>query len=179
MPKSHRFQDPKTYKRPDDRQALIAELEEQADSSEMNIDYLVKLYKQKHPGEAVWALIQDINRQALVWYNVVERLKRGPSQCTNLREDYEDHLQLLPPGSLSNPIWPFDVDRAFEKLKNYSKGLIKIARSYTLELLTELNVEAGIAVSVQIELGLPPSLTIGMEKSLSASLAFGVPAAKP
>ena len=131
MPISHQFQDPQSYVRSSEREALLKELEEQADSGEMNIDYLVKLYKQKYPGEAVWALIQDINRQALVWYNVVETLKRGPDQRENLREDYEDHLQLLPKGSLSNPFWPFDVDRAFEKLKNYSKGLLKIARSYT------------------------------------------------
>ncbi|MDQ3814642.1 MAG: hypothetical protein M3347_11915 [Armatimonadota bacterium] len=175
---SHQFQNPTSYERPKERQSLLEELERQADSGEMNIDYLVKLYKQQYPGEAVWALIQDINRQALVWYNVVETLKRSPDQRENLKKDYEDRLKLLPVGSLSNPIWPFDVDRAFEKLKNYSKGLLKIARSYTIELLAELNVEAGITVTVQVELGLPPSLTIGMEKSLSAGVAFGVSAAK-
>src|SRR5262245_42452946 len=162
MPKSHQFQDPKNYTRSSERQALLEELEEQADSGEMNIDYLVKLYKQQYPGEAVWALVQEINRQALVWYNVVETLKRSPEQRANLRKDYEEHLQLLPKRSLSNPNWLFDVDRAFEKLKNYSKGLLKVARSYTLELLAELNVEVGITATVQVQLGLPPSLTIGM-----------------
>jgi hypothetical protein len=179
MPIYHQFQNPEAYKRSTERQDLLNQLEEQADFGEMNIDYLVKLYKQKYPGEAVWALVQDINRQALIWYNVLETLKRSPEQRANLREVYEDHLQLLPKGSLSNPFWPFDVDRAFEKLKNYSKGLLKLARSYTLELLAELNVEPGITATVQVQLGLPPSLTIGMEKSLSVGAAFGVSASKP
>lgn len=169
MPLHHQFQNPHAYTRPPERQDLLDELEEQADSGEMNIDYLLKLYKQQYPGEAVWALIQDINRQALVWYNVLEALKSSPKQRANLKEDYEDHLQLLPKGSLSNPIWPFDVDRAFEKLKNYSKSLLKIARSYTQELLTELNVESGITATFQVQL-MPPSLNIGIEKSL----VFGV-----
>jgi hypothetical protein len=175
---AYQFQEPETYLRSPEREELLKQLEEQADSSEMNIDYLVKLYKRQYPGEAVWALVQDINRQALVWYNVLETLKRSPEQRTTLREEYEVHLKLLPKGSLSNPNWLFDVDRAFEKLKNYSKGLLKVARSYALELLVELNVEVGTTATVQIQLGLPPSLTIGMEKSLSAGVASGVSATK-
>lgn len=172
MPSHHEFQYPETYMRSPERQFLLNELEEQSDSGEMNIDYLVKLYKQKYPGESIWALVQDINRQALVWYNVLETLKRSPEQRANLKEDYEFHLQLLPTNSLSNPIWPFDVDRAFAKLNKYSKGLLKIVRTYTQELLAELNMEAGITATFQVQL-MPPSLAIGIEKTLTFGASAG------
>jgi hypothetical protein len=179
MPKSE-FGDPVSYKRSRERQELLDELEQQADWGEMNVDYLVKRYRHVYPGEAVWALVQDINRQALVWHNVLETVKRANEpQRTELRKQYEDTLKLLPERSLSNPNWLFDVDRAFEKLKNYSKGLVKVARSYSLELLAELSAEVGTTATIQVQLGLPPSLTIGMEKSLSAGMALGVSAAKP
>lgn len=158
-------QDPNTYKRSCERQDLLTELEKQADQSDMNIDHLLSLYRKMFPGEAVWALVQDINRQALVWYNVLETLKRSPEPPKTLKKNYETHLQLLPVGSLSNPNWPFDIDRAFDKLKNYGKGLVKIARYHAMELLIELNVEAGHTATVQVQLGWPPSLNIGMERS--------------
>ncbi len=172
MPSHHEFHHPEAYTRSTERQSLLDELEEQADSGEMNIDYLVKLYKQKYPGEAIWALVQDINRQALVWYNVLETLKRSPTQRASLKEDYELHLQLLPPNSLSNPIWPFDVDRAFAKLNKYSKGLLRIVRSYTQELLAELTIESGITATFQVQL-MPPSLAIGIEKTLTFGASAG------
>jgi hypothetical protein len=168
MPTSKKFQNPTGYKRSPERVELLRILEEEADSEEINIDHLVKLYKHKHPGEAVWSLSQDINRQALIWFNVLETLKRGDAnQRAGLKKDYEEILQLLPEGSLSNPNWPFDVDRAFDKLRNYSKGLLKLARSYAMELLAELNVQPDITATVQVQLGLPPSLTIGMERNFS------------
>lgn len=164
--------EPPPLEKPEWSQELLAELERQADCSEMNVDYLVKLYKKDHPGDAVWMLVQDINRQTLIWHNIAEVLKRGdPNEMKRLKAHYEETLKLVPKGSLSNPNWLFDVNKAFEKMKNYSKGLLKISQSYALELLAELNVEVGTVATIQVQLSLPPALTIGFERSFSGTAA--------
>ena len=62
-----------------DAQKLRKELEKEAERPDMNIDYLLNLYKKTYPGDALWMLVQDMNRQAFVWYNVAENkmLKAG------------------------------------------------------------------------------------------------------
>ena len=82
---------------------------------------------------------------------------------------YEEELKLLPEDTLSDPWHLFDIDKAFEKLRNYGKALLKIAQSYSLELLAELNAEVGFAGSVEVQLGVPPSLTIVFQKSFTVS----------
>ncbi len=143
----------------------------------MNIDYLLNLYKKTYPGDALWMLVQDMNRQAFVWYNVAERIKCSkPGEISGLKEWFEDQLMALPKDSLTNPTWWLDLDKAFERMRNYSKALLKIARSYSLEPLAELNVEVGVAAIVEVQLGLPPALTIGFERSASVAGSFGASA---
>jgi hypothetical protein len=172
----------------------IVELEKQARCEDMNIEYLVKLYKKHYPGEAVWRLVQYINRQLLVYQNVVEELKReyapvpkymmGAGQ--SIEADLEDRakfvkakyeeLKLLPKDELDNPFFDRAIDTAFSKIRSFSKGLLKIARSFSYELLAELNVEAGVAASVQVTLSGSPGLTIGFQKSLAVAVGLGATA---
>lgn len=167
------------YKRPAERIEFIKALEKEAENSEMNIDSLVRTYKKTYPGDAVWMLMQDINRQALIWSNIIETLKSGSqTDIESMKGRYQKDLQILPERSLSNPNWLFDVDRAFDKVRNYSKGLLKLARSYSLELLAELNVEIGTAAKIEVELGFPPTMTIGFEKSFTGSATLGVTASR-
>ena len=158
------------YQRPIEQTELMEELERQADFSDMNVEHLIKLYKRKYPGEALWMLTQDMNKQALIWYNVIETLKRGDTnERSQMKKRYEEELKLLPEQALSNPLWTFDVDKAFNRVRNYAKGMLKIARSHAMELLTELNVEPGTTTTVQVELGFPPSLTLGFEKTFTGA----------
>jgi hypothetical protein len=106
-------------------------------------------------------------------------LKRGgPDKFEDLRGRCQEKLSLLPTGSLSNPNWLFDIDTAFDKMRNYAKALVKIARSYSLELLAELNVEIGAAAKAEVEFGFPPSMTIGFEKSITGFATIGVTASR-
>ena len=142
-------------KKPVEIYACILELEKQSRCSDMNVEYLVNFYKRYYPGEAVWRLVQDINRQLLVYHNIVEELKREysnlpvqqtspplekPSPVANnleararfIKEKYET-LKLLPEGELPNPFFDWSLETAFNKIRNYSKDLVKIARSFAFE----------------------------------------------
>jgi len=156
-------------RRTPEMERLWEALEKEADSPDMNIEHLVNLYKEHYPGDGVWRLTQDINRQVLVWQNIIEDLKRSSNvkdTAKSLKVKYEQELKLLPQGTLENPSWLWDIDSGFEKLRNYSKGLVKIARTFGTELLLELKVQAGVGITttIQVQLGLPPALTLGFEK---------------
>jgi len=174
----------------------IVVLEKQSRCEDMNIEYLVNLYKRHYPGGAVWRLVQDINRQLTVYHNIVEELKKGyaslpvaweadeglspvakdlEARAGFIKTKYET-LKLLPEGELPNPLFDWSIETAFNKIRSYSKGLVKIARSFAFELLAELNVEATAGTSVQITLSVPPALTIGFEKSLAVALGLGATA---
>ena len=134
------------------------ELERQADCSEMNIEYLVKLYKRHHPGDAVWRLIQDINRQVTIWTNIVEGIKRADdpeAAAQNFKRRFEKEFKAVPPGSID--FWALDLEKGFKKLANYGKGLLKIARSHFEELASDLNVQPGTTVTMEAQIGLSPS----------------------
>jgi hypothetical protein len=178
MAKLHGQSD-KSYKRREGIQELLWELEAQAQYSDMNIDHLLKKYKREYPDEAMWMLVQDINRQALVWFNIIEVLKHGDEpEMRKMKKHYEDRLQLLPEDTLSNPMFQFDIDKAFDRLRNYGRALLKIASSYSLELMAGLNLEVGVTGVVEVSIGLPPALTIGFEKSFTASATASVSAAR-
>ncbi len=168
------------YERPKHEQDLIELIEKEALCDDMNIEHLVNEYRRSFPGQAVWRLSQDIQQQAFIWYNVLETLKKngpGKARPTGLKEWYEktgqDGIGALPTGSLSNPWWQWDLDQGFKRLRNYSKGLVKLARTFSVELLAELNFEASIGSSVEVQLGFPPALTIGVHKGAKAGFGLG------
>jgi hypothetical protein len=156
--------------------------------SEMNIDYLVKLYKREYPGEAIWKLTQDIQRQAKIYSNIVEELKSLPfqtyqsmdnnisaaleAQAKFIKEKYE-HLNLIQKGKMPNPIYDRVMDFAISKVAKYSKGLIKIANHFSYELSIELNIEVGVQVVFEVGVSLPPSFTIGIGGQVAKGGAIG------
>lgn len=48
--------------------------------------------------------------------------------------------------------WGLDLERGFRRLRNYGKGLVKIARSHLEELLGDLNVQPGTAVTIEAQM---------------------------
>jgi hypothetical protein len=154
--------------RTEERQNLLAELERQAENSDMNIDHLLSLYKQQFPGEALWRLTQDINRQALIWSNIIEQIKRSSdpeATAQDMKRKFETEYEVIIPGTID--FWPWDLEKAFDKVRNYSKGLLTIAARRGVELLREINVQTGVTATVQVQLSIPPGLTIGYETNFT------------
>jgi hypothetical protein len=62
---------------------------------------LVVGYRRLHPDRPVWHLTDDVQRQAMVYANIVDGLKSGRPQA-DIRIAFEQ-IELVPPGVLPNP----------------------------------------------------------------------------
>jgi hypothetical protein len=139
----------------------IYKLESYPESIDIDIDELLKIYKQVYPDRPLWKMIEDIERQAMLYTNIIELLKSGKPAST-IRKNFEA-LDLMPPNILPNPNVPALLTKAFNKVSQYRKALVEIIKRYGGELLNELSFEVGLTVSVGVDVGFPPSITIAVE----------------
>jgi hypothetical protein len=113
-------------------------------------------------------LVSDIQRQAYLYWNVLERVKSGAQEPTTIREQFE-RLELMPKGILPNPAARKLVQKAFDKLAVYRRALVDLVQRFGGELLSELSFELGLTVSLGVEVGFPPAVTIAIEHTSIAT----------
>jgi hypothetical protein len=143
--------------------AGIAKLEEVADTADLNIDQLLKEYRVLYAQRPLWRLVEDIQRQAMIYTNIIELLKQGQSAQT-IREKMEE-LGLVPPGKLPNPNVPALLTKALNKIAQYRRALVEIIKRYGGEILNEMEFETGLTISVGVAIGFPPAVTIAVERT--------------
>ena len=140
---------------------MIHKLEAYQNTQEIDIQQLLHEYKEVYQDRPVWRMVEDIQRQAMIYSNVIELLKSG-KQAATIKKKLEA-LELVPPGKLPNPDALVLLTKAFSKLSQYRKALIDIIKQYGGELLNELDFEPGLTISVGVNVGFPPSVTIAVE----------------
>ena len=139
----------------------IDKLENFEDSIEIDIEELLKVYKRIYPDRPIWKMIEDIQRQAMLYTNIIELLKSGKS-ASMIRSKFEA-LGLMPQDILPNPDVPALLTKAFNKVSQYRKALVEIIKRYGGKLLNELRFEVGLTVGVGVSIGFPPAVTISVE----------------
>jgi hypothetical protein len=111
-----------------------------------------------HP---LWHLIEDIQQQAMVYTNIIDLLKLGqtPSDIKNRFEG----LGLVPVNTLPNPSAPKMLTFALDKLSKYREALVEFIKKHGGEFLNELSVELNLTVSMGVNIGFPPSVSLAVE----------------
>ena len=143
---------------------LIQKLELTSDKpeAEIPIDEILEVYKDVHEhGKPIWKLSDHIQRQAMYYTNVVEQLKQGKS-AASIRATYVS-LELLPGTSLPNPFGQKQLRWALNKIDSFRRALIDIVKKYGKELMIEISLDLDCPVSIGVNMGFPPSLTISTE----------------
>ncbi len=118
-------------------------------------------YARLHSHRPLWQLVEDIQRQAMLYSNIIELLKSGKS-AEEIRSTIEG-LGLVPTGKLPNPNVPALLNKAFNKVAQYRRALVEIIKGYGGALLNELSFEVGRTISVGVSIGFPPAVTIAVE----------------
>lgn len=127
-------------------------------------EQLVIEYRRLYPERPVWCLVEDIQRQAMVYMNIIEQLKWGVP-ASNIKPHLEN-LGLVPQGTLPNPNRPALLDRAFERISRYRETLVDVVRRFGGDLLNELHFEQSLAATVQVNVGFPLSVSVGVQVSV-------------
>lgn len=76
----------------------------------LDVGAILREYKKLYP-QPVWQLTEDIQRQAMMYANIIEALKDGKG-AKEIREKYEE-LDLVPGTTLPNPNVPKLLEVAF------------------------------------------------------------------
>jgi hypothetical protein len=164
------------------RKRLRILLEDETQKVDMNIEFLIEQYKRLLPHEPIWSLIQDIHRQANIYSNILEEIKGFPQSYTtfptepNAMQNYEDNfarrikekyekLGLVPENFLPNPLLDRLSEYVLDKLDQSSKAFVRLIHGYGSDLLQELRFQQGTTVALQVQVGWPPALTVGVERT--------------
>jgi hypothetical protein len=130
------------------------------------VNTLIAEYEKSHPSpdRPLWHLVQDVQQQAMVYMNIIEQAKLVENTYTNAAEIKHrfEELGLVPRNILPNPTLSGLVDKAFEKISKYREILVNITQHKGRELLNELGFAAGLSANVQVDIGFPPSLSLGV-----------------
>lgn len=74
----------------------------------------------------------------------------------------------MPVEVLPNPNEMALLNRAFGKIAQYRRALVEIIKRFGGELLNELEFEVGLSISVGVDIGFPPAVTIAVEHTAVA-----------
>ncbi len=139
---------------------------------EKNIEYLetsgiesiLYEYRKLYPGPAdrpLWHLIEDIQQQAMVYTNIIDLLKSGQT-ASDIKKRFEE-LDLVLVDTLPNPSKPAILTFALDKISKYRNALVEFIKKHGGEFLNELSVELNLTVSMGVDIGFPPSVTLAVE----------------
>jgi hypothetical protein len=126
---------------------------------DINVDEMMKEYHKLYR-KPIWRLVEDIQLQAMLYENIIEQIKSG-KDAEEIRTRFEE-FDLMPGASLPNPNLPALMQKAFDKISAYRKALVEVVKKYGGELLNELSFELEQTVSVGVNIGFPPSVSISV-----------------
>lgn len=159
----------------DRRDKLIALLELQSDIGAIHVDEMVDLYSHDYEHEyeypqPVLALVQDIQTQMALYYNVFEDLKKGSvteDSVKSLKDRYVA-LGLIPPDNVwPNPAADWLINRSLSKLRAFWRALTEIVARWRWKLTDELGLEPTMAVGFQLEFSVTPTFTITIQPQMA------------
>jgi hypothetical protein len=136
---------------------------------EVVVDGLWDYYREQLPSERpLWLLVKDMQRQAMVYMNIIDQLKSGEDP-THIRMRFEE-LELVPENTLPNPFGLSLLHRALDKVTRYREALLDIVKRHGRTLVFDnLDFPQELTPSVALEIGFPPAVSIGVEFSWDRS----------
>jgi hypothetical protein len=137
-------------------------IESSSEEHDINVEKMLKEYGKLYP-QPLWSLVEDIQRQAMLYTNIIEQIKSGKT-AEEVRLTFQN-LGLLPGVTLPNPNIPALMQKAFDKVSTYRKALIDIVKNYGGPLLNELSFALESKVIVGVNIGFPPTVSIAVEHS--------------
>ncbi len=148
----------------------IAVLEEASEKTEINTNYVTRMYRETVQEKPLLRLIQDVHERISIYHNILEELKKSARDeptgqgtvAQQIRARYEG-LKLVPEGKLPNPFPWETMDYVKTKLRKYGALLLDLIATQTEMIVAEMNMTQKTVV-LQVQLGLQPSLTIGIER---------------
>jgi hypothetical protein len=131
---------------------------------DINLEMVVRHY-QVHHEKPFLQLLEDMHKQAMVWANIIERVKAGDDPAL-IRTRFQQELQLVPPiVQLPNPDGLALLNKAVNKLSKYRNALVTFIRKWGGKFLDELSLETDLTVGLGVELGFPPAISLTVEHS--------------
>lgn len=140
-------------------------LEEPNVDPKVTMANIVTKYKSQRPPLKfpLWQLVQDMGQQAAVYSNIIEDLKSGKG-ADEVKTNYEATLGLIPRDTLPNPLGERALRSAFKMAQRYATAIVVFIRDFGQLLLTdELSFGAEHTATLQVQIGLSPSVTLGTE----------------
>jgi hypothetical protein len=134
---------------------------ESYETDDIDVDALVLYYRLHYGGNPLWQLVEDMQKQAMFWTNVIERLKAGDTP-TSIRKRFGDDLGLVLRG-IPNPNVTGALNRALDKVSKYRRAMVEFIRKHGGAFLEELSMEAGLTVGLGVQLGFPPAVVLSIE----------------
>jgi hypothetical protein len=131
-----------------------------------DIRKLVEHYIEHHQEQADWKLLTHLQRQAMVYANIIEQMKAGRS-APDIRRQFEE-FELVPQGVLPNPHGL--LDHAFRKTDKLRELMIDFVKHRGKEFLAKLSIDFGLTVGIGVELGFPPSISLIVEQAATLSV---------
>jgi hypothetical protein len=135
---------------------------------ELVVDGLLLHYRVEGSAKRpLWLLVKHMLQHAMVYMNIIDQLKSG-EEPTNIKKRFEE-LQLVPENTgepLPNPDGRRLLDRALEKVTRYREALVDIVKRHGRTLVfDDLDFARELTPGVALEIGFPPSVSIGVEFS--------------
>jgi hypothetical protein len=152
------------------REQLIEKIESQAHKKDINVDLLVRDYRETLPDKPLLHLIQDINQRVGIYFNVLEEIKRLPTSssgnydasATTIKQKYEA-LGLIPINNLPNPTASSIASYILDKLAAFGRAILEIMARYLSEIRREIRIDQSVSIHFDVEVGWSPKVTIGVE----------------
>ncbi len=163
--------------------SLVAEIERQTHEQEANTSLLVRLYTEKFQENPLTRLIQDLQQRAALYSNALEEIKRLIPPIINSGADFVqidtaklddmatavklkyEAFGLIKAGNLPNPTAATICDYIMVKVSRISRLLLDVLAKYATEIGAELRIEPETTMTFEVGIGLPPDITIGIERS--------------
>ena len=132
------------------------------------ISQLVEQYRLLYPNLPLWHFLEDAQRQAMVYTNIIDQLKSRRTP-TEVKTKFEE-LDLVLEATLPNPNMPALLGRAFDKITQYRRALIDFVKNYGAEFLNESGIDVETAATVSVNIGFPPSVSIGAQFTIKEGM---------
>ena len=150
----------------------IVKLEEAAHKKDINVSQIVRIYRDEFADQPLLHLIQDINQRVGIYSNILEDIKKIPSDTTEtdfgntaiaIKKKYETFLELVPLNNIPNPTASSIAKYVLNKIAAFSKALIEVMAKHASEIRREIRIEPSVKLIFHVEMGLHPKVILGVE----------------